>query len=267
MRVIVYVPPGRGAQRTRRALERDVQAETDVTVIGTAHTAQDARLAIEAGLAEWVVGRSDHLLDLVKGAPDLLPWVRHVPPRPSRAAGAAILVPPLLVWGWIRRRPGWAIAATMIAGIAVAGVLLVPDGQRRPDALPAPSSSPTSQPGAPPATTSPAPSSPPPVSRAPSPTGAPGTAAGPSQPAEFTWAADSPRPAGPSASASRQPPRTSGPSTRPPDSPSARPTVSVSPPPAETPSTERRCILRLDLALVDVRLCLDRPIVEIRVLD
>jgi hypothetical protein len=216
-------------------------------VEGEAATPRDALLAVESGLADRVAGRAEHLLELVQVEPALLDRVEALVPRQRRAG--AVLALPVAAWVAVRRRPGWAVAGVAVAGVAVAAVLLAPDEPRRPDASPVlPSAAPSSSPGA----------SPPPRSAAPP------RSAGPSgSPVSAT--AD--RPAGfREQSPTRQPPRTSGPSTRPPVSPSTSPTGSPSPSPAETPSPDRECIVRLDLLLVDVQICRDRPNVTIRVL-
>jgi hypothetical protein len=254
MRVVILAPSVRGQRAIEANLEQAVrrvhpQVDPDeIEVVLRTDSPALARAAKDAGEADLIVAREEHLADV------LPPWLLAVPRAAGPAARGLVVVPIAWVAARIRRHPGWSAAAVAVAGVAtLLALTAAPQRDQGREALPPrivptatyPTTGPTSSPPGPPApTSSPVAPARPRSTRPPD----QGRAAGGSAPAAPP--AERPAPTRPSsAPAAPQSPR-----------PPASPTT-AGPPPAQPTTAEpvRRCFVDLDVLGVPIRLCLPRP--------
>jgi hypothetical protein len=235
MRVITYVPRVHGADRTRRAIEREVRRQGH-EIIGQTDSRAEAQAALSSGVADMVAGRPEHLLELA-------PWALGVARRAATASGLAL---PVWAIGQVRRHPPRVATAVASAAALAAAVALAAQDRAStppPAALPPalPSASAPRVPGT-------------------NPPSVPGLLAPPSAPPPAVPSAGGPA-APPRAAAPAQQPLSRGPAAPTPPGPTAPVPATGEPPttaPAVPPSpTEPECLLRLSVApLLDLRLCL-----------
>ena len=248
--MVLYLPARlRGRQRQWRRMLRQL-SDDGHHVVGVLESGREAQLAVDAGVADRVAGRPGDLLELV-------PWALPVsPPAGPRPMWAMVLLPLVEVWRRVREHPAKATAAAVgaTAAGAMAAVLMAPDppeGQPPQGMLPPVVDMPVvPQPPVVPSPPSTVPVVPPSASPVPSP---PGRGAGGVEPAPpVSTAPRSPVPP----SRPSQPVPSPAPSPVPTVAPTAEPEPEPEPGPEPEPEPGHPlCLARLDVLVLDVRVC------------